>query len=212
MIGDIYQVKDFQVTAAGVNLLNTYFYQGTGDGIAGDMGQAFVDAILPLVLETQPTDITHFKLEVASLFDPTDFAVSNPAADGVWAVGALTPFTALNYTLFIPTRAIKKGSKRIGTVPEDASLDGVVNNATYIDAVNDIVFILSQTINPIADVSKTFTPVVVQRVKEEIVQDPPLNPARFSYRLPVSFGEAVFANVTSVTVDLNVTSQVTRKL
>lgn len=203
--GDTYELFDHYVTAGGVEMLNVYTYRGTGTGVAADLVQAFQDDVMAPILGQQPTDITHYLIKAQSLFDPSDFASDSVNLDGVWGVGGLTPFTAVQFTFRVPTRLIRPGGKRIGTVPEDASLDGVINNATYITAIEATRVQLGATINPSGVGAATFEPVLVKREKYTT------SGGSEAYRMPTVKATALVVAIQSVAVQLNVASQVSRK-
>jgi len=203
-LGDVYMVKDKHHSAQGVEYLNTYFYQGTGAGISLGLANYFEAGLIPAVADLQATDINHYEVEVLSLFDPTDYAIVSIDVDGTWTVETSAPFLAIGFTLAVPTRAIKKGSKRIGPVPEDAVVNGVITDAGYIALIEIVRAAMGAIAADPGDITATYQPVVVKRVREG-------TPGDYTYRLPVSFGEAEFANVTATLVSLNVTSQVSRK-
>lgn len=203
-VGDIYMLKDKHRATWGTEFLNTYFYIGSGDGLALNLAQAFADEIVADIADLQQTDITHYELEALSLFDPTDFGVVAIDVDGTQTTETSAPFTAINFSLRLPTRAIKAGSKRIGPVPEDVVVNGVVTDSAYITLLQSVVADLDNQISPTGEPSKTFDPVVVKRIVEG-------TPPNVSYRLPTSFGEAVYAPVIAALVNLNVSHQVTRK-
>jgi len=203
-VGDIYQVKDKHRATWGTQMLNVYFYIGSGDGLALDCAQAFVDELLADIADLQTIDITHYEIEAASLFDPTDFGIVAVDVDGTQTTETSAPFLAVNFSLQLPTRAIKKGSKRIGPVPEDVVVNGVVTDSAYITLLNGVVADLDNQISPTGEPSRTFDPVVVKRIAEG-------TPPDVTYRLPASFGEAEYANVIGATVNLNVSHQTSRK-
>jgi len=111
----------------------------------------------------------------------------------------------VNYTFRIPTRAIRPGAKRIGPVPEDAAVNGIINDVDYIVVAEAVRDIIGDVIAPSGDPSATFAPVVVKRVRSGVSPN-------YSYRLPTSYGEAEFAYVTFVNMNLNVSHQVSREL
>lgn len=204
MIGDIYMVTDKHRATWGTEMVNNYFYLGNGDGIAPDLGQAFVDNMLTPIAAIQPIDINHYQVDVISLFDPTDYASSGVDVDGVQTTETSAPFLAVNYTLVTNTRAIRKGSKRIGPVPEDVIVNGVITDATYISDLETLRLLMNDIIQPTGEPTKTFSQVVVKRVREGTGPN-------YTYRLPVSWGEAEYSPVLTALVNLTVSHQVSRK-
>lgn len=203
-IGDIYMLSDRHKASWGTEMLNVYFYIGSGDGLALDLCQGFADEILGDIAATQTIDINHYLLEAISLFDPTDFGILSVDVDGTQATETSAPFLATNFSFQLPTRAIRKGSKRIGPIPENVVVNGVITDATYIGLLNALTVDFALPTAPTAQPSRTFDPVVVKRVIEG-------TPPDVTYRLPVSFGEAEYANVVGVTVNLNASHQTSRK-
>lgn len=204
-IGDIFMLTDKYQGSNLPSASNVYFYIGTGDGLSLDLYEAFIEDMLPDIAAMQPNDIDHVEIAVQSLFDPTDFTVQTILAPGTWAVEANAQFTAVSFGLRLPTRAIRPGSKRIGPVPEDAAVSSAITSVPYLAAVNVVRASLGSTIEPAANPSRTFDPVVVKRIKET-------SPSGVvSYRLPTSFGEATYAPITAVTVDLFVSHQDSRR-
>jgi len=65
-VGDLYMVKDKHRNVQGVEFLNVYFYQGTGDGISSHLGDAFLSNVVDAVKDMQAIDINHYEVEVAS--------------------------------------------------------------------------------------------------------------------------------------------------
>ncbi len=205
-IGDVYMLKDKHIATWGTNYLNVYFYQGVGDGLALNLCEAFRDDILSQVAAIQPIDINHFELEAVSLFDPTDFGILSVDVDGTQTTETSAPFLAVNFSFQLPTRAIKKGSKRIGPVPEDVTQNGVIIDEDYISLLNSLTAVFNDVIEPDTEISQAFQPVVVKRIFEPATEE---HPDR--YRLPVSFGEAEFANVIGCTVNLFTSHQTSRR-
>lgn len=203
-LGDIYQLRDKYHTTYGVEMENVYFFIGTGDGLALDLAQAFSDDWLVEIAELQPADVTHYALIVQSLFDPTDFVEFSTDQDGLWPVEASTPFSAMNFTQRLATRAIRAGHKRIGPVPEDAAQNGVIIDNDYAAQLLVVANLLNDVIEPNATPSATFQPVVVKRIK--FTED-----GKTKYRLPVDFGEAEFAPVINAVVGNRVSHQVSRE-
>jgi hypothetical protein len=203
-IGDIYLLRDKQRALYGTEIENTYFYRGTGTGLSIQLAEAFEDVMLPAICALQPTDYVHYALVVQSLFDPTDFYTNNISQLGTWQVETSAPYTAVNFTLRTPTRAIRPGSKRVGPVPENAVQNGVLIDPTYLANVDALRGLLDNTIAPTAAPTATFEPIVVKRIR---VGTPP----NATYRLPTSFGEAVFAPVTNVFTTTLISHQVSRQ-
>jgi len=203
-LGDIYAVKDFHRAAYATEFLNVYFYQGIGTGLAAGLADAYVSAILPLILPLQPIDITHYKIDVASLFDLSDFSTLTISEVGTVAVETSAPYTAVNFALRLPTRAIRPGSKRIGPVPETATQNGVITLASYLTSLEALRAELDDIISDPDDLLATYSPVVVKRIK--FIED-----GKVKYRLPTTSAEAVFANVIGATLNVLTSHQVSRE-
>lgn len=203
-LGDTYLLRSRQRTTYGVELENVYFYRGTGVGLALNLCQAFADDITPLVAALQPVDVTHYLLEAGSLFDLTDFGSLAISVAGTILNETSAPFTAVNFTLRVPTRAIRPGSKRIGPVPESVIQNGVINDAPYILSVGALVLALDDVIEPSANPAQSFEPVLVKRILI-----PGSDPKR--YRLPATIAEATISPVTQVAFSNIVSHQVSRE-
>lgn len=203
--GDTYSLFDHYRSTDNVEMLNVYQFRGTGTGTAADLVQAFQDGWMAAILGIQPTDHRHYLIKAQSLFDPSDFFSESVSLDGTWGVGCLTPFTCVQFTYRVPTRLIRPGGKRIGSVPEDASANGKINNATYITAIELVRSNMGTVINPSGVGSATFEPVLVKRDKTTNLD------GSVTYSMPTVKATALVVAVSSVTVSMNVGSQVSRK-
>ena len=203
-IGDVYQARVRYRSAYNVEAENVFFYIGTGDGLSNSLAQAMADDIVPVMDNLLPLDWNFYRIEVQSLFDPTDFFGLDIDLDGIQTVETTAPYTAINFTLRVPTRSIRPGSKRIGPVPEDVVTNGIIDDEDYLVLVEAMRSVMEDTIEPTGATGDTYDPVVVKRVK--FTED-----GKVKYRLPASFGEAVYANVTGVVVNSILSHQTSRQ-
>lgn len=203
--GDIYQVKDFQVMY-GQEILNVYFYRDI-DGLQDWelVSQGFVGEVLSNVKDIQHPSVTHTRLEVENLFDPTDFGTSSPNIAGTLAGAVMAEFIAASYRFDRQRRDMRHGYKRVVGMTEE-----LVSGTSFDQGnVNFPKFsaLLSHFKNNLSNSGVTGVncePVVIARVPYVT------SGGKQSYRLPLSQSELTYYPITSVTL-LGVTTQNTRK-
>lgn len=129
--GDIYQILDKQ-TLLGQEVLNVYYYKSDGgSGLqAEDLGDAFIDQMLPDIVAMQSNELVHTEIQVNCVTNLDDFHI-HPLVTG--NIGEFTqsvndPFGAYGFELIRSTRATRNGSKRIGGVPDTVVTDGVISS------------------------------------------------------------------------------------
>lgn len=137
VVGDLYQIKDFQILDGNISnpILNVYFYKVvTADaGInASAVGNKFIDTLLAKVITVQASDILHTTVEVTNVNSLVDFAtLSVDPGDGTGLRG-VDYLPATNCWSFIYRRASlasRNGWKRIaGIDPVDQS-DGAATGS-----------------------------------------------------------------------------------
>lgn len=207
-IGDAYALTLNQSYGAnGKPLQNVFTYvQTAGTGGASELATAFEDVVLTEINPIQSDHIKNVSIRVINLFSFTDFITISPTVEEGGAVGVdtLARTLALNFSYRLNRRDVRTGSKRIAGLPEAAVTNGVVTDATYITAINN----LRDTFNDnIASGGSTFQPVVIQRVWVE--PDPPDHNGY--YRLPTTIEELEYAGITAVLVNLDMSTQTSRK-
>lgn len=207
-LNDIYMLTHRQTWGVGGRPINNvYFFEHTaGAGVAIDLAQAFQSQYLPVIGALQSILIWSTFLEVINLGDLGDFVSYPVEANGSYGGDVLPPYAAYGFTQRVNTRAVRKGSKRIAGVPESAQANGVVTFPDILDAMEDFRILLE---SELTDVSDTWLPVVIKRVKTPVVGTVPL---QYTYRLPTSDLELVVGEVVNVSTSPNLTHQVSRSL
>lgn len=203
-----YQLRLIQTYGvAGKTMENVFFYNHTaGLGVAIDLAQVFENVMLPLINTMQTATIQNSLIKVINLGDLGDFIDYPLTGGGNVSDDTMPPYVAVGYSLKVNTRAVRQGSKRIGGIPEGVVSYGVIDNAPYIVKVNTLKTALQEELS---DVSDTYLPIVIKRVKEPVVGTVPL---QYTYRLPINDTEFVFGEIVTALTSLNVTHQVSREL
>jgi len=199
---DVYELIDVQ-DFFGQEVLNVYFYENNnvlnGGATAEDLANCFIDQVLPEILDVQSDNVTHTEIRVRNLFTPSDAHVAAISEAGENGTDTNSSFVAIGFKLVQPNGALRNGAKRIAGIPEGIMADGVVTDATYITALDQVGAAMADTLSiSLADV---FMPVVVGRILDG-----------GSYRLPENFGEAVLGAIIEGVFSALVTSQVSRKV
>jgi len=211
--GDVYLLTDIQ-TIGGSEVLNVYTYQQQAVLVATDvlskiLADNWVDQILPKIAYEQLSGLTHVGVSVKNLFDPSDFydaVISVPGAGDDSLASRDPNFTAVGIKFDRDTLAVRTGAKRIAGLNTAASTDGVITSSGDIAGLLDMCDYLSGPVYaglPIPD--PIWFPVVVKRVREGIS-------GSYTYRLPETSGELIYANVTNAVFNFLLTSQVSRKI
>lgn len=111
---------------------------------------------------------------------------------------------AVNFTLRTNTRAVRPGKKRISGFVESKQSKGMIVDATFISALNTL---RVQLATPSEGGSgAVYTPVIIKRVKETDEET-----GEVTYRLPATEGELVYGVVQTALVNLQVTTQRSRR-
>lgn len=212
-VGDLYEVR-LQGTAFAQENLNIFHYHQAlsylpGTGVDADgLADGFVDQTIPVLAEAMSADMTLESLVVRNLFDESEvvtreFAITGTALTNTTSTSA--PFVAGRYILEHGNGAIRQGAKRLGCLPENAQTDGVVDSAAYVTAGDDAAdAMLAPILVGLVIQDPVFRPVVIQRVRSG-------TPGNYTYRLPQTAVEAVYAFVLDVLFDLVIGTQNTRK-
>lgn len=206
-IGDLYQVILTQTYGAnGKPLQNSFtFVQTVGTGGAQELAEGFEDTWLTEINPIQGDHIKNISIKALNCFSVTDFFELVPAVEEGGAVGVdvLQRQSALNFTFKSARRDVRSGSKRIAGLPEAAVTNGIVTDATYIGAINDLRLLFG---TDLASGGSTFEHVIAKRVYVE--PDPPTH--KGYYRLPENVGELTYASILAVLVNLDLTTQASR--
>jgi len=125
-LSDFYEVRDFQNSGAQ-EILNVYHYiRGVAPPTALQVGQAFIDTVLPDLITLQVLALNRTFLEVENLGDPFDFATIDTSAQGGSRIN--TPISTLQAATIQLNRTrtdIKNGMKRFYVGAES---DITINN------------------------------------------------------------------------------------
>lgn len=205
-LSDIYQLT-LKQTLFGRIIQNVFFYQRTApEGTAAVLVDSWIEFILPNILDVQSASVQNVSVSAINLGDLGDFVdVPNDEVGNYGEVDTLPAFNAVGFSLRLDTRAVRPGSKRFAGVPEEASLNGVLVLPGYLAVVES----LRQTLlEPAGVVGDTYIPIVVKRIKEEVVGTVP---TKYNYRLPTTGDPLVVGTVVNVLTNRNVTSQTSRK-
>jgi len=202
-IGTVYQIVD-TAEMAGQKVLNVYFYKVTSSVLgadASDVTAAFIDQMLPLIVDCQCDDLVHTSIIATNLFDEADrneALISVPGTNGTASMGT---FEAFGYRLSGDNAAVRGGSKRYASVSEGSVEDGVVTETTTLGFLTDLGIQLSAAMLWGTLDGGTLAPVIVKRILDA-----------GHYRLPTTTGEAVLSNVIDAIFSPLVTSQTSRKV
>lgn len=207
-LNTIYQVRARQLYGVGGKPMDTvwFFDHTAGTDRAADLAVAWGLARGDLINALQTDYIRNLSIDVINLGDLSDFASLPWTGGGLINDDTMPPYAAYGFTMKLDTRAVRKGSKRIGGVPEAAATDGVIDNVTVLPLIEDLRLAMQQEI---VDAGDTWLPVVVKRVKEPVVGTVP---QQYTYRLPTTDAELVVGEVVVVLTTTNLTHQVSREL
>src|SRR6476469_1916359 len=135
-IGDMY-VLDLKQSFLGQPLHNIFTYEASGTASSFALCQAFIDQVLTAVLRPiQCSQIVSVSVAAYNLGIPEDIFEITVGANGGITAEMLPVFNAINFTFKSGSRGIRPGSKRIAGIPETVQLDGTINDASYITALN----------------------------------------------------------------------------
>lgn len=205
-LNTFYQVRDIQ-ELDGKTIENVYYFNHVdGDGDATTLAVGFEAEFLPFVLAVQVAYVQHVGISVINLGDLADFQDLPLLSNGTYSGDDHLPtFNAIGYTYKLDTRAVRGGSKRITGIAEPATTKDVITAASLLAAMESLRTAMFADMVLSAD---TFRPVVIGRVREEVVGTVP---QQYKYRLPRTDGELVWANVRNCLTSPTITSQVSRK-
>jgi len=185
---------------------NVYFYDHVaGTGTSDTIGEMFIDNVQDVINAIQTEYVTNLGLDVVNMGITTDFSIFSLVGAGDYTGDNLPPQDAVSYTFKSGDRAIRPGGKRYVGVPETVQNVGVIADETYLDKMETLRDLLGNNLILGGD---TFQPVIVKRIKEEVVGTVPL---QYTYRLPTTGDTFLSTNILSVLVSKAVSSQVSRK-
>jgi len=163
-IGDYYRLIDYQ-TIQGQQIVNLYDYQQTaiftpsGFNEADDLGTAWNNQMLPMIVALQSEQVSHFLWVVGAFGSFTDFSSGVPDGNvGLVTGGCLPSFAAWGYKLSRTTRETRHGSKRIAGVAEAWQQNGVADSPAA-TAIANLAVALSTPLQ--VDDADVFTPVIL---------------------------------------------------
>lgn len=120
--GQTYVLLDFQRSVQSPVILNRYYYQqvsGEGDG-AAQLISAYLASVLPQIIAIQSVFIEHYRIEVYTPDNPSDFAAESLSTsnEGLRTGEPLPDFVTWSYTLQRPFRSFRSGRKAYTGVSE----------------------------------------------------------------------------------------------
>jgi len=165
-VTDTYQIVDKQSYLAGMSAINVWHYQqtslGSGASQCVNLNNAFIAGILPTLVQTQLTLVTHDVLETINLTVPGDFE-NRPllATSGTQTGEGMPPYVSWAFTLYRASRLSRNGYKRIVGVPESLVSNGVAipAAASYLTAFAAL--LASPITDPVS--GAVFKPVIYRK-------------------------------------------------
>src|SRR6185436_9174776 len=114
-LNTVYQLRARQrLNTAGKFQECVFYYDHTaGDGVSSDLATSWGTAIGTAMNDIQDNIMKNYSIDIINLGNPADFASVPWLGTGAIDGQVLPPFNAINYTMKVNTRAVKKGSKRI---------------------------------------------------------------------------------------------------
>lgn len=208
-LNDLFQITH-NFKAFGQNCANIYHAERAN---AGEQSQAINDAyansILPIYRLLQTTVYTNTDLTTFNLGDPLDFHVQDLLSAAGIRTGPDSPsFIAAGVRFPTLNRNVRSGQKRFAGLKEDDYADGVMG-APVQTLVNNIADALIADWLASADSHIVCNYIVVQRVCIDV---DPVTGECLKYRLPEPPETPVFYQPNARQLNLDVTSQVSRKV
>lgn len=204
---DAYQVRIHQ-TQGAVNLLNVIHVERlTVDFGASDIREAFIDTVLPTWKSLVVSGLVFASIDVVSLSNPEDFEIAFPIGQQGNGSGLVGPaLIAANLRLNRTRTDVRNGSIRIGGISEDSyNVNAFVSS--FRDDMSDFGDALLDTWAKISPAGNVCQVHVIKRVLV-----PATSTHKAYYRLPENTGEYISYHPTQHTLNVNVSSQVSRKL
>lgn len=212
-LGDIYELKHIIRDADQKNMENVYFYRHVADPAGGTsptqaqrLAQDWNTDFLTTWLANTATGYTTSEIRVRNLFNAADAYVMplNRVTSRTAGVSEQLPsWMSVIATLAGDNPLVKKGRKMMMGIYELDQNFGILQGfGSPFFAVRAALALAG--ISNLFGGAKAFEPVIVKRVREG-------TPGNYTYRLPETQIEAIYANIVSATVSAVVTSQDTRK-
>lgn len=208
-IGDVYEVIDAQ-DYRGKEILNTYFYQVSDDGVDATLvADAWVAQVLPEVRGLQSGDVLHVEVRVRNLFNHADATIIPTGLAGTLVLASadtLPTHDAVGFKLVRASASTRHGQKRYAGIPETYHTDGQYTGAPIATAFAALAAALQeQLVDTVGSLANFAVPIIVGRIAETVA-------GKTTYRLPDALGELVFSLISDVILNTEVTTQNTRKL
>lgn len=209
MLTDLFQlVHNF--TAFGVNCVNTYHVERANAGEnAQSINDSYANSILPIYRLLMTTAFVNDSLVCFNLGTPTDFHTQDLLSALGFRTGSNSPsFVAAAVRFPTLNRLVRSGQKRLSGLLESDYSDGVLN-ATAQTLIGNIADALIGDWLASADSHIVGNYVIIERVCETV---DPVTGKCLQYRLPEPPETPVFYQPTARTLNLDVSSQVSRKV
>lgn len=207
-LDDLYQLTHI-FTAYGVTMNNAYHAERANPGeTAQDVNDAFVNSILPTIRLLQPDTFTNVEVICFSLGDDTDFHTQAIGNAGLRVSAADSP-SFLAAAVKFPTRirGVHSGQKRFAGLMEADVSFGTLIAGTQILVQNIADDLIADWLAS-ADSHVVCNYVIIQRVCDEV---DPITGKCLKYRLPEDAEIPVAYTPTTHVLNVNVSSQVSRK-
>lgn len=148
---DRFLLRDNQ-TYLDEQCMNSYYFQQVeGAGGAEDLALAFIESILPEILNIQSSGVTHDNIEVTNYDDLEDFHTEalTSANVGSRSGEALPRFNAWAFRILRASRNSKNGWKRFAGITETDQSGGVAaaGMSTALDAVAAVLGVRLSDVN-----------------------------------------------------------------
>lgn len=119
-LGDLYRLLYRTRSGEGIDCLNVFYYENLiVGGSAATLNGAFVDELLPLILDVVNVAQEVVNMESINLYDETDFHVSIYASGGNRVGTYLPAFVGYAFRLNRASRALRNGRKTFAGVTEE---------------------------------------------------------------------------------------------
>lgn len=186
-IGELYRVIDRQ-TLQNQLVLNVYWFeQSAGTGGADDCAEAYIQDIGALVRAFQSNQLTHNRVDVTNMDDPTDYVEKAWTANNAGSLTGevLPPYVVFAFRLNRVSRDVRHGQKRYSGIVEGSIENGVPVSGT-LTLLNNLATALAQPISWSSG-DGTYDPKIVKRTGTS---------PNFTYT-PYAVGSAQFVRFSS---------------
>lgn len=192
----------------GQDVVNVFFYRGNAltDPDAADIAQSFYEQILPDIKAICTEDVEFVSIGVRDLMSTdTPYTLAVGESGTFAGTDTLPPHDACTFKLNVATNVTRPGSKRFAGLNEGVQTDGVIADAGYTSALNDLALTLAFNLFDHATGLIPWAAAVI--VKRLLIGSEPED----GYRLPETVGELVTNAIVSAVPSLLVSSQISRK-